>query len=146
MKHQQHYLLRSSVRVSMAPLSATAVWLSWLPWHNTLSALTQFTSTCSRSESNKLTRGSIPPEGHHNIINILACNAGSTGCRRQEVQTPLSPPHSLGIHTSLLFHGIPCTTRKQCITIFYHAIENTEAKTILHFGRNKLAAHHGKVG
>ena len=59
--HLQH-LLRSSVRVSMALLLATAVWLSWLPSHNILSALTQFTNTCSSSESNKLTRGLIPPE------------------------------------------------------------------------------------
>ena len=37
-------------------------------------------------------------------------------------------------------------TRKRCITILYHAIENTEAKTLLHFGGSKIAAHHGKVG
>ena len=39
------------------------------------------------------------------------------------------------------------TTRKWCtITILYHTIENTEAKTLLNFGRNKIGAHHGKVG
>ena len=38
------------------------------------------------------------------------------------------------------------TTRKRCITILYHAIENTEAKTLLYFGGKKIAAHHGKVG
>ena len=52
----------------MAPLLATAVWLSWLPSHKTLSALTQFTNTCSSSESNKLTRGSIPPKGHEQKV------------------------------------------------------------------------------
>ena len=29
------------------------------------------------------------------------------------------------------------TTRKRCITILYHAIENTEAKTLLNFGGKK---------
>ena len=38
------------------------------------------------------------------------------------------------------------TTRKRCITILYHAIENTEVKTCRNFGWNKIAAHHGKVG
>ena len=38
------------------------------------------------------------------------------------------------------------TARKQCITILYHATENTEAKTLLNFGGNKIAVHHGKVG
>ena len=37
------------------------------------------------------------------------------------------------------------TTRKRCITILYHAIESTEAKTLLNFGGNKIASHHGKV-
>ena len=37
-------------------------------------------------------------------------------------------------------------TRKRCITILYHAIENTEVKTLLNFGWNKIKAHHGKVG
>ena len=32
------------------------------------------------------------------------------------------------------------------ISILSHAEENTEAKTLLNFGRNKIAAHHGKVG
>ena len=38
------------------------------------------------------------------------------------------------------------TARKRCITILYHAIENTEAKPLLNFDGNKIAAHHGKVG
>ena len=38
------------------------------------------------------------------------------------------------------------TTRKRCITILYHTIENTEVKTLLNLGGNKIAAHHGKVG
>ena len=36
--------------------------------------------------------------------------------------------------------------RKQCITILYHAIENTEVKTLLNFGGNKITVHYGKVG
>ena len=38
------------------------------------------------------------------------------------------------------------TTRKRDITILYHAIENTETKTLLNFGGNEIAAHHGEVG
>ena len=38
------------------------------------------------------------------------------------------------------------TTRKRCITILYHATQSSKAKTLLNFGGNKVAAHHGKVG
>ena len=58
--------------MAMAPLLATAVWLSWLPSHSTLSALTQFTSTCSSSESSKRTRGLIPPDKYQEKQEKLA--------------------------------------------------------------------------
>ena len=38
------------------------------------------------------------------------------------------------------------TTRKRWITVLRHAIENTEDKTLLDFGKSKFAAQHGKVG
>ena len=38
------------------------------------------------------------------------------------------------------------TTRKRCIAILYHAIVNTEIKTLLNFSGNKIAAQHGNVG
>ena len=37
-------------------------------------------------------------------------------------------------------------TFQKVFTILDHSIENTEVKTLLNFGGNKIAAHHGKVG
>ena len=107
-------LLRSSVRVSMALLSATAVWLSWLPSHNILSALTQFTNTCSRSESNKLTRGLIPPENYKQNKKLwLKSSTDSCSYRNKVHETKLVGRLRM-VYYSVNDTGILGKTKSEC--------------------------------
>ena len=78
-----HNLRSSSISVSRHPLSATAVWLLWLPMHSRRRALTVFTSTCSTLESRRRTSGRMPPADHSfkhlenvvlNPVNVGSCS------------------------------------------------------------------------